>query len=278
MNDQKKIISDLEALDERLLKAIEKILGKNPSKEQLLQFLASEEFDKLIGDLGLNKIAKDYASGFNFSSTQDMKDSGLTHVQETIARIDMILELIKNANGRTVLGYFGYQKENLRRELINSLVHGKKFEDTVKSFGAEIIGQQNPSGAYWMGQLHVFSEANVRTVIGTSYFDYSRSVTRQTWIDQPEQRFKYVGGIIPTSSDECKWLMENQKSEGYTIKEIDAGIETPFIYKKGGNKGEVKRIWWWGRFPNYNCIHAWGVIDKVRPTTNKYDEVGRRIK
>src|SRR3989337_4411394 len=186
MNDQKKIISDLEALDERLLKAIEKILGKNPSKEQLLQFLSSKEFDKLIGDMGLNKIAKDYVSGFNFSSTQDMKDSGLTHVQETIARIDMILELIKNANGRTVLGYFGYQKENLRRELINSLVHGKKFEDTVKSFGAEIIGQQNPSGAYWMGQLHVFSEANVRTVIGTSYYDYSRSVTRQTWIDQPD--------------------------------------------------------------------------------------------
>jgi len=279
MNDQKKIISDLEALDERLLKAIEKILGKNPSKEQLLQFLSSKEFDKLIGDMGLNKIAKDYVSGFNFSSTKDMKDSGLTHVQETIARIDMILELIKNTNGRTVLGYFGYQKENLRRDLIRSIVNGTKYEDIVKSFSSEIVGQQNPSGAYFDGRLHVFSEANVMTVLGTCYYDYDRAITRQTFIDDPSQRFYYGGLLKETSSDECEWLIhrENQNPDGYTMAEIDEGNETPFTYKRGGNKGEIKKIYWWGRFPNFNCPHTWRPIIKVE-LTGKYDEVGRRIK
>jgi hypothetical protein len=44
--------------------------------------------------------------------------------------------------------------------------------------------------------------------------------------------------------------MENQKPEGYTKAEIDAGIETP-----------AGVIDWNGRIPNYSCLHSWMPID-----------------
>lgn len=264
MIDNTKIISDLEALDEKLLEAIKKILGANPTKEQLLQFLASEEFDKLINDLGLEKIVKRYVAGFDILFTQGVKEIGIDVVAQTLKIIGDNLELIKASNQRTILGYFGYQKENFRRYLISSIIDGQKFETIAKSFGSEIIGTPNPSGAYFGGQLHIFSEPNVKTIIGTSYYDYDRSLTRQAFLDKPDQRFYYGGLLKETSSDECEWLVQrdNQMPEGYTMTEIDEGIETPFVYKYGDNKGEVKKIWWWGRQPNYNCPHTFRPIFK----------------
>lgn len=263
MIDNQKIISELEALDEKLLEAIKKILGANPTKEQLLRFLASPEYDKLIDDLGLKRIVSQYVSGFDFIFAQGMKDAGVDIATQTLRTIGDNLELIKGTHERTILGYFGYQKENFRRYLIESIVNGQKFEDIVESFGKEIIGTPNPVGAFYKGKLHIFSESNVKTIIGTSYYDYDRGLTRQVFMDS-EQRFYYAGLLKETSSDECEWLInkENQKPEGYTMAEIDEGIETPFIYKYGDNTGQIKKIWWWGRKPSWNCPHTWRPIFK----------------
>ena len=77
-------------------------------------------------------------------------------------------------------------------------------------------------------------------------------------------RYRYIGGVIPTSSDECRWLFGNQNPEGYTIDEIDAGIETPYVYPEYPSLGElagtVKKIYWQGRIPNFNCGHEWQAI------------------
>lgn len=278
MIDGSKIISELEALDEKLLEAIKKILGANPTKEQLLRFLASEEFDKLINDLGLEGIVKRYVAGFSVLFAQGVKEIGIDVIDQSLKTIGNNLELIKATNERTILGYFGFQKENFRKYLISSIVDGQKFKDIAKSFGSEIIGTPNPAGAFYQGKLHIFSEPNVKTVIGTSYYDYDRSLTRQAFLDKPDQRFHYGGLLKETSSNECEWLVkrENQKPEGYTMAEIDEGIETPFIYQYGGNKGEIKKIYWWGRQPNYNCPHTWRMITDIK-LTGKYDKLGKRI-
>jgi hypothetical protein len=86
----------------------------------------------------------------------------------------------------------------------------------------------------------------MNTVIDTSYFNHERSITAEIFSDKPEQRFKYVGDLIETSSPICRWLVKNQKPNGYTRAEIDKEIRTP--------KGLVN---WFGRMPNFNCGHSW---------------------
>lgn len=253
MIDPSNIIKELEQLDEKLLEAIKKILGANPTKEQLLQFLASEEFDKIINDLGFEKSISKYVKGFDLSFSQSISNFGAMDFQaEQIKLISQNVELIKASYGRTVLGYAKANSELLRSKLIQSVINGITARQTIKELGGQLISTLTNAP---------LTTAQIGAVINTSYADFSRATTGLIYQDKPEQRFKYIGGVIPTSSDECRWLMNNQNPEGYTRAEIDAGIETPFAYTSGEMIGQVKKIYWTGRLPNFNCIHEWLPID-----------------
>ena len=59
------------------------------------------------------------------------------------------------------------------------------------------------------------------------------------------------------------WIIKIVK--GYTMKEIKAGIITPYVHKYTDNHGQFKAgdpkvINENGRNPNYNCIHEWVAI------------------
>jgi len=246
MGDAEKIISELKKIDGKLLTAIEKILGKNPSKEQLLRFINSNEFNTLIEDLGLRKSLAQYISGFQF----DYKGAatGFGAVELTAQRIAVInanLDLIKNSYGRTILGYYGAYTDLLKSKLTASIIEGVDARETIKRIVADTP----------------LTTAQVGAVVNTSYADYSRAGVAKIYEDKPDQRFYYEGGVIPTSSDECKWLYENQNPEGYTKKEIDGGIITPFTHTSGLYIGEPKKIYWFGRQPNYNCRHEWFPVE-----------------
>lgn len=236
------IINELKKIDGKILQAIEKILGKNPPKDKLLQFLASEEYTKMIEDLGLRDAINKYVSNFDTQLKGIATGFGAVNLTaEKIAVINANLDLIKNSYGRTVLGYYQANADLLRSKLISSIIEGIESKEIIKQLAAETP----------------LTTAQVGTVVNTSYTDYNRSGIAKIYEDKPEQRFFYEGGVIPTSSDECRWLYENQRPEGYTKKEIDEGIETPFTYTYGENIGQIKKIFWFGRMPNYNCIHTW---------------------
>lgn len=256
MIDPSKILSQLEQLDARLIEAIKRILDRNPSNEQLLQFLATEQFDDLINELGLEKIVSDYVSGFDTSFKQDIANFGrIDLTAQEIQRIENNINIIKNSNGRTVLGYAKANSDLLRVKLINSIINGETARTTVKELEGKLISDLTNTP---------LSTSQIGSVISTSYADFSRSTTAQVFKNKPEQRFYYEGGILPTSSDECQWLMQNQKSEGYTKAEIDAGIETPFTHTSGPLRGQKKMIYWTGRQPNYNCIHQWMPVELLQ--------------
>jgi hypothetical protein len=96
-----------------------------------------------------------------------------------------------------------------------------------------------------------FTTSQIGTLINTAESDIRRSTVLSAYEDRPGMKFRYEGGLIPTSSHVCTWLINNQKEGGYTLEEIQAGIETP--------EGTVN---WGGRVPNYNCIHHWEPILK----------------
>ena len=181
-----------------------------------------------------------YLTGFD--ATFKERISSFRNVDLTAERIQIIknnVDLIKNSNGRTVLGYAKANGDLLRTKLINSIINGTDAKQTIKEL------ESIPLATHQLG-----------AVISTSYADYTRTTTFQAFSDKPEQRFYYAGGIIPTSSEQCAWLVENQKPEGYTLAEIKKGIETPFIWHSGPFAGQHKIINENGRLPNYNCIHT----------------------
>jgi len=117
--------------------------------------------------------------------------------------------------------------------LVKSLIRGDTITQTVKSLVTEVP----------------LTTPQLSTVLNTQYADFNRVATKEVYSGEPEQRFRYVGPLIPTSSDICIEMVEKQRPEGYTADEIAAGI-------KAGS-GIVN---WGGRVPNFNCNHAWQAI------------------
>ena len=243
--DFDEITKRLNARDKTLFRSLETLFASGATTDELLDFIVSNELDEFVAKGGLNKILQQHDNEFDirFKESFNRIKSGLS--QETLTRVVENAELIKASNNMTVLGYFQYQTERLRTHLASGLIGGKSFKDTVIEFGGGIVGQPNPI-ATW----HHFTDANVGTVIHTSYIDYGRTITADAFIDSPEQKFEYVGGLIPTSSEQCTFLMNNQKEGGYTMAEIRGGIQTP--------DGTIN---WSGRVPNWNCIHEFLPVD-----------------
>jgi hypothetical protein len=179
-------------------------------------------------------------------------------------RVSENAEMLVNTNSRAMMGYFRAQADRLKAHIATSIIGGESFENTIEAFGRGLVGQQNP-----VYKPHFFSTANVGTVVHTSYMQYKKAVTADAFEGVPGQRYEYIGGILPTSSDECEWLITNQNPKGYTRDEIDAGIKTPFIYEYGEDKGKTKIINWAGRIPNYNCPHEWLPLDPSGVSTIK---------
>jgi hypothetical protein len=102
------------------------------------------------------------------------------------------------------------------------------------------------------------TDAQLNVATNTAYYNIARDDVFDAFKDDPNQKFKYVGGVRENSSKQCRWLMENQKTEGYTVAEITAGINTPF--------GIIDR---YGRRPNFNCIHTWAPIGRTSKTTDR---------
>lgn len=241
MNEE--ILKQIEEIDAKIVKLVNKLLKQNKPKE-LISAIIDKELDKYISELGIDKIAEQYATslvttGLTTLTTVAKKQA----TEEMINIIGMNLEPIAETYRDTILGYFKANTEKLKTELLNSLISGTPTSEITKNLQAKFLRVSDET-------LHYLTDANINTVIQTSYSNVSRISTAKAFEEKPEQRFEYFGGVIETSSDQCRWLMENQNPEGYTKAEIDAGIETPF--------GTID---WFGRQPNYNCLHSWVVKD-----------------
>jgi len=215
---------DIEAIQTRLLKEIDELIASGQSKQDIVKFIDGVDFDALLVEMGSEKAVLKYIYSLDeiVSSFKDQLSDKL---------LDN-LEIIQQSQSDYVLGKLSNQAQLWKGTMLTSLTSEMNDKDVLKQL--ESIG---------------LTDSQAGTVLQTSYYNFSRATTAIAYSDNPEQRFRYSGGVIPTSSKECEWLFKNQKKEGYTKAEIDAGIETPF--------GIIN---WNGRIPNYNCIHSFKAI------------------
>lgn len=235
--NEAEFISRLETIERQIVDRYIKMLSMRGVVD--LGLVTFTDFATITADLGIEELVAEYVEGIGyFARFGELvgfgKIEALAQDFEIIkaARFDQLITKV-NANLKAFRSTMG--------ELLTGDIDKKILLADLKLIKQGEIG---------MLGLKPITDAQLNTAISTATANFNRIVTKKVFEDKPEQRFEYVGGIIPTSSEQCSWLMDNQKPEGYTMAEIQAGVQTP--------AGEINQF---GRVPNYNCIHSWLPID-----------------
>jgi len=236
---------EIEAMIKELLTTLKR---GNFSQMELAQLSAEINFFEEIKKLGYEQTVNKYFAGYEniLSEVLDQaKDSGVDFFGINTDLLEMVQEL----DEEFLLGKAQAWNAQFKSEFIKSIIRGDSSTQTILNL------REVP-----------LTDAQLGVVLNTSRFDFKRMSIRETYKNKPDQRFTYEGGLIPTSSDECRHLVNEQDPKGYTMAEIDAGIETPYTYPEYPSLGElagtVKKIYWGGRKPNYNCGHVWKPIGR----------------
>lgn len=236
---QSDIENKLKDLDSKIEALIIKLLKQNKSKELIIS-LANKELESYIMSQGLEEVLNRYSDSLVIEALSTVQGfTKLTNTEKIIESVGLSTEQLASTYRDTILGYFQANTGRLKAELLNALLDGTPTPKIAERLRATFTRVSD-------GTMHFLTDANINTVIQTSYSNVSRLATAKAFEDDKTQRFEYFGGVIPTSSDTCKWLIENQDPKGYTKEQIDRGIETPH-----------GRVDWQGRQPNYNCLHTW---------------------
>ena len=237
------ILKKLEEIDAQIIKRVDELLKSGKSKEVIIGIL-NGEVEKMMVGLGLDKLADDYANKLLVSGLSTAKGlQALSNKESLIQAVGQNIEMLIKMQKDSLISNFTANANVFKTQLLEGLLSGVPTPQVASNIKAALTQVSD-------GSVHLLSSANVNTLIQDSFSNVSRTATAVAFEDDPEQRFEYTGGVIPTSSKQCEWLMNNQKAEGYTKEEIDAGIETPY--------GIIN---WNGRSPSYNCLHSFFPVD-----------------
>ena len=214
-----------------LAELISKLEKGNFTRTQLAQISAEINFFDELKRAGFEKSVNKYFSGYE-TILADALSKARTLKVDFAGINTAALELIANLDEEFLLRKAASWGAQFKSEFAKSIIRG----DTITQTAANLT--EIP-----------LTDAQMKTVLNTSYTEFNRVSTFEVFKSDPKQRFSYFGRIISTSSKQCEWLMGNQDPAGYTQEEINAGIDTPF--------GIINQS---GRDPNFNCGHTWRPI------------------
>lgn len=226
----------LQSIDVNLKEGLMSIRSQFPDDASYLLWLNSPEFGNYLNSIGLSEVMNEVDKAM----LGLMQRYEFKYTAEDQALYNS--EILRQINYDTILRSYSSNADYVKTVFANSILNGQSDKETRARL--ESVGLKD----YQAG-----------AVLQTTLYNFSRTNTVLAYKDEPEARFTYEGGLIPTSSDQCKWLMLNQKEGGYTMAEIMAGIETPYTNKQG-QKLIINEL---GRLPNFNCIHEWEPIDGI---------------
>ena len=250
---------------ETLLKELTNLLKRgNLTKVQLAQIAAEIDFFGVLKGLGFEDLVNKYYNGYDKIIADRLREAQALGVRNLVSVNLESLQLLKDLDTAYLLKRAEAWSYQYKAEILKSLIRGDTVKQTVANLATTVP----------------LTDAQLGTVVNTQLYEFSRAATREVYRNEPDMRYRYIGGVIPTSSDECRWLFENQDEAGYTRDEIDAGIETPYVYPAYPSLGElagtVKKIYWQGRIPNFNCGHEWQAIGGALAIREKKIKEGTR--
>ena len=222
----------LDSIDKKVKSRLEKLLAGLTSAQRMKLIENPKLIDELLKDYNPDELAKYYSAEFSALAGKVVISytDKINALQK--ARVNVFVNMLKDLKTESLREFINSNKVQFKNKLVELIVNGSD-RNIVKEYFAKTP----------------FTDRQIGTLINTAESDIRRATVLSAFGDRKDLRYEYIGGIIPTSSETCTWLMNNQNPEGYTLEEIQAGIETPY--------GLVD---WGGRIPNYNCIHSWSAI------------------
>ena len=228
----------LEKIDKQVKTRIEKILANLTDKQRLAIIENPKLLDDLLKDIDVDELAKYYSAELSGVAGKVIKDYSSAIKQTQKQKVNVFVNRLLELKTDTLRQFVEVNKTVFKNKIIELIINGSD-RNIIKEYF-----EKTP-----------FTTSQIGTLINTAESDIRRATVLSAFENDKEMRYSYEGGIIPTSSDICTWLYENQNPEGYTLEEIQSGIDTPH--------GLVD---WGGRVPNYNCIHHWQPITSIRRT------------
>lgn len=226
MQPDEKFIQTLETIQNKIVKELKSLIVKQTNISDKMLAIETYNIEKRMNELGYQDAIDEYIKSFDEAviSSKYVKKISLEFVDE--------IDLIQKNLGDYLLGEQKKFHSLLTMQIESGLLNGKSNKLIIESLNDVPL-----------------TTTQLKTVVNTSYANHTRNITKEAFKDDKEQKFIYVGGVIPTSSDACRNVVEAGKT--YTMAQIEAGIN------EGGGLVD-----WGGRVPNFNCIHTWEPVDE----------------
>ncbi len=222
----------LEKVDKQVKAKLEKLLSNLTEKQRRTLLANPKLIDELLKDIDIEAIAKQYSlefSGIAGKVVMSYKEQ-FTAAQKT--KVNFFVNTLKELKTDSLRAFITSNKQEFKSRLVELIINGSD-KKVIKEYFAKTP----------------FTTSQIGTLINTAESDIRRATVLSAFENDKNMRYRYSEDLIPTSSDICTWLVQNQNPEGYTLDEIQAGIITPYGTVDFG-----------GRVPNYNCIHTWEPI------------------
>lgn len=232
MAKQKTLQDVLANIDSRVKTKLEKLMQGLTKKQRLALIQNPQLIDELLKEFNPDQLAKYYQTELMGVAGKVMLDYSKQFNLAQKTKVNTFVNTLMDLKTESLKNFITANKTQFKAKLVEMIINGSDTKAVTEFF------TKTP-----------FTTAQIGTLVNTAESEIRRATVLSAFENNIEQRYEYIGGLIPTSSDICSWLYENQNPEGYTLDEIQSGIETPY--------GTVD---WGGRIPNYNCIHSWEPI------------------
>lgn len=224
----------LEKVDKQVKTKIEKTLSNLTRAQRIAIIDDPTILDDLLKGIDVDQLAKFYSAELSGIAGLVIKDYAPIIDKVQKQKVNFFVNRLLELKTETLREFIQSNKTQFKNRIVELIINGSDKKIVKQYF------EKTP-----------FTTSQIGTLINTAESDIRRATVLSAFEDRKDLRYSYEGGLIPTSSDTCTWLINNQNPEGYTLEEIQAGIGTP--------EGTVD---WGGRVPNYNCIHRWEPILK----------------
>ena len=250
MNPKEIFLKNLEEIKQRFLLRMTGLLSGSVDRAELARLVAELDLFRELQAEGFTDALDTFLDDYDEQLQDLIELAEIQKVRDTFSTNRNLFEFFKTKDAEKLLGSAKFYADDFQKQMVLGISEGKPFNEVTKQL------ENLP-----------LTTAQVNSAVTTGYNDYGRSLTALTYADEPEQKFLYVGTIIPTSSKQCTWLLINQNMDGYTKEEIDKVIQTPF----GG-------IDWNGRLSRFNCDDRWlPATNEIRKRAKQFAEQNKLL-
>jgi len=227
MNPVEFFLNDLQGIEARMYKDIDKLLSGSISRTELISLVNEIDFFEELNNNGYMQSVQSYLDKYDMKVSDIIKlgtETGLKVSTFNIAQ----LELLRDIDGESIMRSGQMFSSEMKGQLLKGLLTGTNLTEIRNNLLPQM-------------QNKVTFKANwFDVMVNTGYRQYNASAYKTMFDDEPNARFKLHHPLDNHTRKQCIHAIQvnTRHPEGFTMDEIDSGILGK--YKMSKDKGFVK--------------------------------------